>query len=105
MAPDRTALAAGLGGLALAASSAATRAAVGARVAGTPDQFTPAGLVFATVSVAGFFLGVLAIWSAIKAWLRDDRLSVRARWGAALGAGAMLLVVALGPCGPQGCPG
>lgn len=105
MAPDRTALAAGLSGLALAAASAATRAAVGDRVAGTSDQFTLATVAFATVSVVGFFLGVLAIWSAIKAWLRDDRLSVRARWGAALGAGAMLLVVALGPCGPHGCPG
>jgi hypothetical protein len=105
VAPDRTALAAGLGGLALAASAAAARAAVGARVAGGPDHLTVAGLVFAAVSVAGFFLGVLAIWSAVKAWLRDDYLKVRARWGAALGAGAMLLVVALGPCGPPGCPG
>jgi hypothetical protein len=105
VAPDRTALAAGLGGLALAASSAATRAAVGVRIAGTPAHVTPATLVLATVSGVGFFLGVLAIWSAVKAWLRDDRLSVRARWGATLGTGAMLLVVALGPCGPHGCPG
>jgi hypothetical protein len=105
VAPDRTALAAGLGGLALSASSAATRAAVGDRIAGTPAHVTPATLVFAAVSVAGFLLGVLAIWSAVKAWLRDDYLSVRARWGAGLGAGAMLLVVALGPCGPHGCPG
>ena len=105
MAPDRTALAAGLGGLALAASSGATRAAVGDPVAGTPNHVTPATLVFATVSVVGFFLGVLAIWSAVKAWLRDDYLTVHARWGATLGAGAMLLVVAVGPCGPLGCPG
>jgi hypothetical protein len=56
------------------------------------------------VSLAGFALGVLAIWSAIKAWLRDDALSVPARWGAALGLAAMLLVAAIGPCGPQSCP-
>jgi hypothetical protein len=61
--------------------------------------------VFAAVSMAGFFLGVLAVWSAIKAWLRDDHLSLRARWGAGLGAAAMLVVVAVGPCGPRGCPG
>ena len=74
-------------------------------VPGTPVPVTLATLVFAAVSMAGFFLGVLAIWSAIKAWLRDDFLSLRARRGAALGAAAMLLVVAMGPCGPQGCPG
>jgi hypothetical protein len=94
-----------MGGLALAASSAVTRAVVTDEVAGTPVPFTLATLVFATVSMVGFFLGVLAIWSAVKAWLRDDHLSLRARWGAGLGMAAMLLVVAVGPCGPVSCLG
>ena len=106
MAPDRTALAAGGGGLAAAASSAVTRALVVADPApGTPVPVTLATLVFAAVTMAGFLLGVLAVWSAVKAWLRDDLLSLRARWGGALGMAAMLLVVAVGPCGPRGCPG
>jgi hypothetical protein len=103
--PDRTALSAGTAGLALAASSAVTRAVVTDHVPGTPVPFTLATLGFAAVSMVGFFLGVLAIWSAIKSWLRDDLLSLRARWGAALGAAAMVVVVAVGPCGPPGCPG
>jgi hypothetical protein len=106
--PDRTALASGLSGLALATISAVTRAAVGSRLAGDPTSSAgPPGvvLVFASVSVAGFLLGVLAIWSAVKAWLRDDLLSPPARWGGALGLAAMLFVVAVGPCGSQGCPG
>jgi hypothetical protein len=94
-----------MGGLALAASSAVTRAVVTDHVPGAPVPFTLATLGFAAVSMVGFFLGVLAIWSAIKSWLRDDLLSLRARWGAALGAAAMLVVVAVGPCGPPGCPG
>jgi hypothetical protein len=92
-------------GLALAASSAVTRAVVTDHVPGTPVPFTLATLGFAAVSTVGFLLGVLAIWSAIKSWLREDLLSLRGRWGAALGAAAMLLVVAVGPCGPPGCPG
>jgi hypothetical protein len=94
-----------MSGLALAASSAVTRAVVTDHVPGTPVPFTPATLGLAAVGMVGFFLGVLAIWSAIKSWLREDLLSLRARWGAALGAAAMLLVVAVGPCGPPGCPG
>ena len=94
-----------MSGLALAAFSAVTRAVVTDHVPGAPVPFTLATLGFAAVSMVGFFLGVLAIWSAIKSWLRDDLLSLRARWGAALGAAAMLLVVAVGPCGPPGCPG
>jgi hypothetical protein len=94
-----------MGGLALAASSAVTRAVVTDHVPGTPVPFTLATLGFAAVTMVGFFLGVLAIWSAIKSWLRDDLLSLCARWGAALGAAAMLVVVAVGPCGPPGCPG
>ena len=105
MAPDRTALVAGVSGLASAASSAVTRAVVTDDAAGAPAPFTLATLVFATIGMVGFFLGVLAFWSAIKAWLRDDHLSLHARWGAALGMAAMLLVVAVGPCGPAGCPG
>jgi hypothetical protein len=109
VAPDRTALVAGASGLVLAASAAATRALVIPRVPGTlvdaPVPFTLPTLVFAGISMVGFFLGVLAIWSAVKAWLRDDILSSHARLGAALGAGAMLIVVVVGPCGAQGCPG
>jgi hypothetical protein len=106
VAPDRTALAAGVSGLASAAFSAATRALIGGdRPPGASVPVTPATLVFAALSMAGFFLGVFAIWSAVKAWLRDDYFSPPARLGAVLGAGAMLLVVATGPCGPQGCPG
>ncbi|HEV2918756.1 MAG TPA: hypothetical protein VG673_05885 [Actinomycetota bacterium] len=109
MAPDRTAFAAGVTGLALAASAALVRPLVTGPVpedaAGTPVPFTLDRVALAAVSMVGFFLGVLAIWSAIKSWLRDDLLSLRARWGAALGAAAMLVVVAVGPCGPPGCPG
>jgi len=105
VAPDRTALVAGLGGLTAAAASSVTRALVTDQVAGGPVRATLPTLVFAAVSMAGFLLGVLAVWSAVKAWLRDDLLSTRARWGGALGMAAMLLVVAVGPCGPQGCPG
>ena len=109
MAPDRTALVAGASGLASAASAAATRALVVQRVPGAladaPVPFTLPTLVFAGVSMVGFFLGVLAIWSAVKAWLRDDILSFQGRLGVALGAGAMLIVVVVGPCGAQGCPG
>jgi hypothetical protein len=109
MAPDRTAFAAGVTGLAMAASAALTRALVTGPVpedlTGAPVPFTLDRLAFAAVSMVGFFLGVLAIWSAVKAWLRDDLLSPAARWGAALGTAGMLVVVAVGPCGPQGCPG
>lgn len=106
MTPDRTALVAGVSGLALAVSSSVTRAVVtDDPVPGTPVSFTLAALVFAAVSMVGFFLGVLAFWSAVKSWLRDDLLSLRARWGAALGMAAMFLVVAVGPCGPSGCFG
>jgi hypothetical protein len=109
VAPDRTALVAGASGLVSTALAAVTRALVVHRAPGTPADapvpFTLATLVFAAVSMIGFFLGVLAIWSAVKAWLRDDVLTPRARLGIALGAGAMLIVVATGPCGPQGCPG
>jgi hypothetical protein len=109
VAPDRTAFAAGVGCLALTASAAVARALAGnpvpGDVTGAPVPVTLGGLVLAAVSLAGFFLGVLAIWSAVKAWLRDDLLSPAARWGAVLGMAGMVLVVAVGPCGPQGCPG
>jgi uncharacterized membrane protein len=107
VAPDRAALASGLSGLVLAAVSAVPWAAIARRLAGSPGGADPswATLIFALGSLAGFCLGVLAIWSAVKAWLRQDGLTPPARWGAALGAAAMLLVVALGPCGPTGCRG
>ena len=107
MAPDRTAFAAGVSGLFLAASAALTRTLVTGPVpgdAGAPVPFTVDRLVLAAVSLVGFFLGVLAIWSAVKAWLRDDALSVPARWGAGLGLVAVLLVAATGACGPHNCP-
>jgi hypothetical protein len=103
-APDRTALTSGLSGLALAAISALVRTLV-AGVTGGAVRPTWAVAGFATVSLVGFGLGVLAIWSAIKAWLRQDVLTVPARWGAALGLAAMLFVAITGPCGPQSCPG
>jgi hypothetical protein len=102
--PDRTALASGLSGLAMAAISALTRALVTGSPADGATRSSWAAAVFALVSLAGFGLGVLAIWSAVKAWLRDDALSVPARWGAALGLAAMLFVAAIGHCGPQSCP-
>jgi len=109
VAPDRTALIAGASGLVSTTLAAVTRALVVHRAPGTPVDapvpFTLATLVFAAVSMSGFFLGVLAIWSAVKAWLRDDVLNPRARLGIAIGAGAIVIVVATGPCGPQGCPG
>ena len=109
MAPDRTAFAAGVTGLALAASAALVRPLVTGPIpedaADATVPFTLDRVALAAVSLVGFFLGVLAIWSAVKAWLRDDLLSPPARWGAGLGVAGMLLVVAVGPCGPQGCPG
>jgi hypothetical protein len=104
VAPDQAALASGLSGLALAATSILTRALVTGSMVDGAARPSWAAAVFALVSLAGFGLGVLAVWSAVKAWLRDDALSVPARWGAALGLATMLLVVAIGPCGPQSCP-
>jgi uncharacterized membrane protein len=105
VAPDRTALTSGLSGLALAAISTLTRALVAGSLIGGATRPAWAAAMFALVSLAGFGLGVLAIWSAVKAWLRDDALSVPARWGAALGLVAMLFVAATGPCGPHSCLG
>jgi hypothetical protein len=99
-APDRTALTSGLSGLALATTSALVRA-----LAGGVSRPVWAAVALGLVTLVGFGLGVLAIWSAIKAWLRDGALSVAGRWGAALGLAAMLFVVATGPCGQQSCPG
>jgi len=104
-APDQTALAAGLCGLALTGFSALTRALLAAVRAGGTVRPVWAAVVLLLISLAGFGLGVLAIWSAIKAWLRNDTLSVPARWGGALGLAAMGVVVAFGPCGAQSCPG
>ena len=104
MTPDRTALASGLSGLALAAISALTRALVADSLADGATRSAWPAAAFALGSLAGFGLGVLAIWSAVKAWLRDDGFSVPARWGAGLGLAAMLFVAAVGHCGPQGCP-
>jgi uncharacterized membrane protein len=104
VAPDQTALASGLSGLALAAMSALTRALVTGSLADGATRSSWAAVVFALVSLAGFGLGVLAVWSAVKAWMREDALSVPARWGGALGLATMLFVAAIGPCGPQSCP-
>jgi hypothetical protein len=103
--PDRTSLRAGLGGLVLVALAALPWAALAAALLGGPAHPTWAVALRAAVSVVGFCLGVLAVWSAIKAWLRDDYLSPPARWGMALGLAEMVVVVVLGPCGPQSCPG
>ena len=106
--PDRTALVSGVSGLALAAISAVPWATVVTRLAGHsgPTRVTRAELVFTLlVSVTGLFLGVFAVWSAIKAWLRQDFLPPRARLGFGLGLATMAVVVAVGPCGSHGCPG
>jgi hypothetical protein len=105
VAPDRTALAAGVSGLALTAISALVRAVAAGGSAGGATRPALAAVVFALVSLASLGLGVLAVWSAVKAWLRDDALSVPARWGAGLGLLAVVLVAATGSCGPHSCPG
>jgi uncharacterized membrane protein len=105
VAPDRAALASGLSGLALTAIAVLVRALVVGSSAGGATRPAFAAVVFALVSLAGLGLGVLAVWSAVKAWLRDDALSVPARWGAGLGLVAVLLVAATGSCGPHSCPG
>ena len=104
MAPDRAALASGLSGLALTAISALVRTVV-ADAAGGATRPALAATVFALGTLAGLGLRVLAVWSAVKAWLRDDALSAPARWGAGLGLVAVLFVAATGSCGPQSCPG
>ena len=101
--PDRTALVSGLSGFALAAISGLTKALVTGTLADGVARSSWAAAVFALVSLAGLGLGALAIWSAVKAWLRDDALTVPARWGAALGLAAILFVAAVGSCGPQSC--
>ena len=107
MAPDQTALAAGLSGLALTVISVLVRAVVGTAggSAGGATRPALAAVVFALGSLASFGLGVLAVWSAAKAWLRADALSVPARWGAGLGLVAVVVVAATGSCGPHSCPG
>jgi uncharacterized membrane protein len=81
-----------------------TSALVRAVVTGGATRLALAAAVFALGSLGGLGLGVLAVWSAAKAWLRDDALSVPAHWGAGLGLVAVLLVAATGPCGPHSCP-
>jgi hypothetical protein len=104
MAPDRTSLRSGAGGLALAGLSAVPWGRVTAPLYHGPAHPAWDWTVFAAISVAGFCLGVFAIWSAIKAWLRHDFMTPEARWGITLGAAACLAVVAIGPCGPASCP-
>jgi hypothetical protein len=106
VAPDRTALASGLTGLALVVTASVPWAWVANHLAGHPaGPAHPAWaeVAFRLASVTALCLGALAIWSAIKAWLRDDALSPRGRWGMALGLAVLVLVVALGPCGTGGC--
>jgi hypothetical protein len=105
VAPDRTALASGVSGLALAVTSALVRAVAAGGSAGGATRPASVVAVFALAGLASLGLGVLAIWSAVKAWLRDDALSVPARWGAGLGLVAVVLVAATGSCGPHSCPG
>jgi uncharacterized membrane protein YidH (DUF202 family) len=105
VAPDRAALAFGVSGLALTAVSALLRAVADGGSAGDATRPALAGAVFALVSLASLGLGVLAVWSAVKAWLRDDALSGPARWGAGLGLAVVVLVAATGACGPHSCPG
>ena len=104
MAPDRTAVRAGVGGLALAGLAAVPWGRVTAGVTGGRPDPSWSWPLFALASVAGFCFGVFAIWSAIKAWLRDDVMSTEAKVGVFLGFVTILFVVALGPCGPTACP-
>jgi hypothetical protein len=100
VAPDRTAVSAGVGGLALVGLSAVPWG----RVTGGPPDPAWGWSLFALVSVVGFCFGVFAIWSGFKAWLRDDVMSAEAKVGITLGFVTILFVVALGPCGPAACP-
>jgi hypothetical protein len=104
VAPDRAAVSAGAGGLALAGLSAVPWGRVTAGLTGGPPDPSWGWSVFALVSVVGFCFGVFAIWSGFKAWLRDDVMSAEAKWGITLGAVTILFVVSLGPCGPATCP-
>ncbi len=104
MAPERASLSAGAGGLALAALSAVPWGRVAAGLFGGPADPSWDWALFAVVSFAGFCFGVFAIWSAVKAWLRNDVMSAQAKGGITLGFVTILFVVALGPCGPAGCP-
>lgn len=104
MAPDRASLRSGAGGLALVGLSAVPWGRVAAGLLGGPAEPSWGRPLFVVVSVAGFCLGVFAVWSAIKAWLREDVMSTTAKWGMTLGLVTMLSVVALGPCGPTSCP-
>ena len=103
MAPDRASLASGATGLALVGASAVPWPRLAASLFGGPADRAWGWSVFALVSVAGFCLAILALWSAVKHWLREDTLSARAKWGVTLGLAALLFVAALGPCGPGGC--
>jgi hypothetical protein len=101
--PDQAALTWGACRLFLAAVSAVPWGRVVASVSGGPAAPTWYRVFFLVVSLLGFLLGTFALWSAVKAWLRDDSMSTAARLGVALGFAAIILVVALGPCGPQAC--
>jgi hypothetical protein len=104
MAPDRAAVSAGAGGLALAGVSAVPWGRVASGMTGGSPEPSWAWTVFALISVVGFCFGVFAIWSGFKAWLRDDVMSAEAKAGITLGFVTILFVVALGPCGPTRCP-
>jgi hypothetical protein len=105
VAPDRAALRSGAGGLALVGLSVVPWGRLAGRLLPGPAEPWWGWPLFVAISVTGFCFAVFAVWSAIKAWLRFDVMSTEARWGLTLGAAAIVLVVAIGPCGgPVGCP-
>jgi hypothetical protein len=104
VAPDRTAVSAGAGGLAMVGLAAVPWGRVTAGLTGGPPDPSWSWPLFALVSLTGLCFGVFAMWSGLKAWLRDDVLSAKAKVGIALGFVTILFVIALGPCGPAACP-
>jgi hypothetical protein len=103
VAPDRSAVRSGLVGLALVGAAAVPWARLTGWLVGGPAHPAWAWPLFSVVRVAGLCLGVFAIWSAVKSWLREGTLSDYAKLGAAFGLAVMVVVTLLGPCGPGTC--